>query len=396
MKLLDGVTVLDLTQAYSGPFCTMHLADHGARVIKLERPPHGDQTRTWGPFRNGASAYYSLINRNKLGMTLDLGTEAGKGVFRRLAAKADVVVENFRVGTMEKLGLGYEDLAKVNPRIIYASISGFGLQGPLSGRPAYDIVAQGMSGIMSITGFADKGPTKVGPSLGDSYTGSYLTMGIAMALFNRERSGRGHRLDVAMLDTLFHNLENAVVTYTVEGVVPRQMGNVDPAIAPFDTFEAKDGVFVMGVGTDKMWREVCQAMGRPELGDDPRYRTNEDRCANYENSLRGILLKWTATKTVAEMEEILVKAGIPCGPVLNVAQATEHPQIAARNMVQEVDDPALGRVRLCGIPIKVRGVSDAIERPAPLLGQHNEEVLRDLLGYGAEEVRALKESGAIF
>jgi CoA:oxalate CoA-transferase len=329
-------------------------------------------------------------------MTLDLGTEAGKGVFRRLAAKADVVVENFRVGTMEKLGLGYEDLAKVNPRIIYASISGFGLQGPLSGRPAYDIVAQGMSGIMSITGFADKGPTKVGPSLGDSYTGSYLTMGIAMALFNRERSGRGHRLDVAMLDTLFHNLENAVVTYTVEGVVPRQMGNVDPAIAPFDTFEAKDGVFVMGVGTDKMWREVCQAMGRPELGDDPRYRTNEDRCANYENSLRGILLKWTATKTVAEMEEILVKAGIPCGPVLNVAQATEHPQIAARNMVQEVDDPALGRVRLCGIPIKVRGVSDAIERPAPLLGQHNEEVLRDLLGYGAEEVRALKESGAIF
>ncbi|MDR1359812.1 MAG: CoA transferase [Deltaproteobacteria bacterium] len=396
MKLLDGVTVLDLTQAYSGPFCTMHLADHGAKVIKLERPPHGDQTRGWGPFKNGASAYYALINRNKLGMTLDLNKEKGKEVFLQLAAKADVVVENFRVGTMEKLGLGYDNLKKVNPRLIYASISGFGLEGPLSGRPAYDIVAQGMSGIMSITGFADKGPTKVGPSLGDSYTGSYLTMGIAMALFNRERSGQGHRLDVAMLDTLFHNLENAVVTYTVEGVIPEQMGNTDPAIAPFDTFEAKDGVFVMGVGTDKMWGEVCAAMGRPDLAEDPRYRTNADRCKNYLPDLRRTLLEWTNSKTVAQMEEILVSAGIPFGPVLNVAQTTEHPQIAARNMIQEVDDPLLGKVRLCGIPIKARGVSDKIERPAPRLGEHNEEVLRDLLGYDAAAVRALKEAGAVF
>ncbi len=396
MKLLEGVTVLDLTQAYSGPFCTMHLADHGATVIKLERPPKGDQTRSWGPFKNGASAYYALINRNKKGVTLDLSSDKGKDVFRAMVARADVVCENFRVGTMEKLGLGYEDLKKVNPRIIYASISGFGLQGPLSSRPAYDIVAQGMSGMMSITGFPDSPPTKIGPSLGDNYTGSYLALGIAMALFNREKTGQGHRLDVAMLDTLYSAMENAVVTYTVEDVVPGRVGNIDPAIAPFDSFDAKDGMFVMGVGTDKMWQELCRAMGRPELGTDPRYATNDLRCKNYLPDMKAALLEWTTTKTIAEIETILVDMGIPFGPVLNIAEITEHPQIKARNMIQEVDDPALGKVRLCGIPIKVQGSSDNIEKPAPRLGEHTEEVLASFLGLDRAAIEELKQAKAIF
>lgn len=396
MKLLDGVTVLDLTQAYSGPFCTMHLADHGATVIKLERPPGGDQTRSWGPYKNGKSAYFSLINRNKKGMSLDLHSEEGKKLFLQLVEKADVVCENFRVGTMEKLGLSYEELKKVNPKIIYASISGFGLEGPLAKRPAYDIVAQGMSGIMSITGFPDSIPTKIGPSLGDNYTGTYLALGVAMALYNRTQTGQGHRLDVAMMDTLFSTLENAVVNYTVDGVLPGRVGNIDPAVAPFDTFDAKDGLFVMGVGTNKMWQILCDAMGKPELGTDPRYATNDLRCANYLPDMKATILEWTTTKTIAEIETILVDAGIPFGPVLDVAQATEHPQTKVRNMIQEVDDPIMGKVRLCGIPIKVQGISDKIEAPAPNLGQHNEEVLKDILGMSSNQIDELKKNNTLF
>ena len=396
MKLLEGITVLDLTQAYSGPFCTMHLADHGANVIKIERPPHGDQTRSWGPFKNGASAYYALINRNKNSVTLNLATDAGKELFLEMVKKADVVCENFRVGTMEALGLGYEKLREVNPRIIYGSISGFGLNGPLAERPAYDIVAQGMSGIMSITGFEDSMPTKIGPSLGDNYTGSYLALGIAMALFNREKTGQSHRIDVAMLDTLYSTLENAVVTYTVEGVVPGRVGNIDPAIAPFDTFDAKDGIFVMGVGTDKMWKELCRGMGNEALGEDPRFATNDLRVKNYKSVMRPILLEWTKTKTVAEIEEFLVGAGIPYGPVLDIAETTEHPQIKARNMIQEVDDPVMGKVRLVGIPIKVKGSPDNIERPAPTLGQHNDDMLKNFMGYDKAKIDKLREQKALF
>ena len=396
MKLLEGITVLDLTQAYSGPFCTMHLADHGANVIKIERPPHGDQTRSWGPFKNGGSAYYALINRNKQSVTLNLRTKEGREVFREMVKKADVVCENFRVGTMEELGLGYEDLQEINPKIIYASISGFGLEGPLKDRPAYDIVAQGMSGIMSITGFKESGPTKIGPSLGDNYTGSYLALGVCMALFNREKTGKGHRIDVAMLDTLYSALENAVVTYTVEGVVPGQVGNIDPAIAPFDTFDAKDGLFVMGVGTDKMWKELCQGMSRPDLGEDPRFASNDLRVQHYQSTMRPLLLEWSKTKTLAEIEDFLVNAGIPFGPVLDVAQATEHPQIKARNMIQDVDDPVLGKVRLVGIPIKIQGSPDNIDRSAPSLGQDNEAVMKIFLGYDDNKIAKLKKDKAIF
>ena len=396
MRLLDGVVVLDLTQAYSGPFCTMNLADHGATVIKIERPPAGDQTRTWVPMQNGASAYYALINRNKKSLSLDLRTEKGKEVFRKLVKKADVICENFRPGTMEKLGLGYDELCGLNPRIVYASISGFGLTGPLSGRPAYDIVAQGMSGMMSITGFPDSPPTKIGPSIGDSFTGAYLMQGVLMGLYNREKTGKGHRIEVAMMDTLFSVLENAVVTYTVEGTIPGRVGNIDPATAPFDTFEASDGTFVLGAATDKMWQILCGLMGRPELATDPRFLTTESRCKNYLPDMKRLIEAWTTTKTIDQMEEMLVAAGIPFGRVLNVAEATEHPQTKARNMIQEVDAPGLGKIRICGIPVKVRGVSDKIEKGAPGLGEHNKEILGDFLGLTTQELDELQEDKTIF
>ena len=394
MKLLENVVVLDLTQAYSGPFCTMHLADHGATVIKVERPGVGDQSRTWGPFKNGYSAYYAFLNRNKKGLSLNIATEKGQAVLRELVRKADVLCENFRVGTLEKYGLGYEELKKINPALIYASISGYGLEGPLASRPAYDIVAQAMSGLMSITGYADAPPVKVGPSVGDNYTGAYLALGVSMALYRRGVSGEGCRIDVAMVDTLFSMLENAVVTYTVKDVDPQRMGNIDPGIAPFDSFEGGDGMFVMGVGTDKMWKALCDLMGRPELYADPRYDSNEKRCENYLPDLKEAVQAWTRTRQLDELETLIVGAVIPFGRIQSVGQAAEHPQMRLRGMVQDITDPVIGPMRVPGIPIKVHGCSDAIEAPAPRIGEHTDELLAGF-GYDAASISALRAEGVI-
>lgn len=388
MKALEGVKVLDLTQAYSGPFCTMHLADHGAEVIKVERPGMGDQSRTWGPIVDGYSAYYAFLNRNKKGITLDLRSEQGREIFFRLVEKADVVCENFRVGTMEKLGVGYEVLKEKNPRLIYASISGFGLEGPLSKLPAYDIVAQAMSGLMSITGFPDSPPTKVGPSVGDNYSGTYLALGICMALYHRERTGEGQRIDIAMVDTLFSILENSVVEYTVAGNVPHRSGNADPGIAPFDSFMAKDGMIVMGVGTNAMWAKLCELMQTPELIDDPRYRTNDDRCKNYLPDLKAVVENYTQSHTGQELQQIMNEAGIPFGSIYTVAEAANHPQLNHREMLVEVVDPILGKIKIPGIPIKMHSTPGNIEHSAPTLGQHNQEILTSL-GFSEEIVREL-------
>lgn len=394
MKALEGVKVLDLTQAYSGPFCTMHMADHGAEVIKLERPGIGDQSRAWGPIVDGYSAYYAFLNRNKKGITLDLRSPKGKEIFIKLVKEADVICENFKEGTMEKLGLGYEEIKKVNPRIIYASISGFGTNGPLAKLPSYDIVAQAMSGMMTITGFPDAPPTKVGPSIGDNYSGAYLALGICMALYHREKTGEGQRLDVAMLDTLFSILENAVVEYTVAGNTPGRSGNADPGIAPFDAFEAKDGTVVMGVGTDAMWLKFTKLMGKPELAENPLYKTNDDRCKNYLPDLKREVESFTKTKTKLELEEMLQGASIPFGRILTVPEVCEHPQIKAREMVLEVTDPVLGPIRIPGVPIKMHTTPGTVEHAAPTLGQHNVEVL-SAFGLSKEEVEALAEEGII-
>jgi CoA:oxalate CoA-transferase len=394
VKTLEGVRVLDLTQAYSGPFCTMNLADHGAEVIKIERPGIGDQARTWNPFRNGYSAYYAFLNRNKKGITLDLKSPKGKEVFLKLVIGADVVCENFSVGTMEKLGLGYDVLKKVNPKIIYASISGFGLTGPLAEKKSYDIVAQAMSGMMSITGSPEGPPTKVGPSIGDNCTGIYLALGVVMALFNRERTGEGERLDVAMMDTLLSLLENAVVEYTVAGIIPPRRGNRDPGLAPYDCYDAQDGSIVLAIGTDLMWAKLCDLMGRSELACDPRFDSNHNRNTNYIPYLRDIVQEYTQSKTQHELEEVLEEAGLPVGVILNVAEAVEHPQTKVREMVVEIDDPGLGRIRIPGIPIKMHLKPGAIDSPAPLLGEHNIDIYTKL-GLSTEEIQGLVRKSVI-
>ena len=394
MKALEGIKIIDLTQAYSGPFCTMHLADHGAEVIKIERPGIGDQSRTWGPIKNNYSAYYAFLNRNKKSISLDLGTSQGKEIFLKLVENADVICENFKVGTMEKLGLGYDVIKEINPRIVYASISGFGLNGPMAKLPAYDIVAQAMSGLMTITGFPDNPPTKVGPSVGDNYTGTYLALGIMMALYHRELTGEGQRLDVSMVDTLFSILENAVVQYTVAGEIPGRSGNADPGIAPFDAFMAKDGMIVMGVGTNAMWKKLCDIMGRPDLFEDPRYLNNDARCRNYLPDLKNDVESFTRTKTKEELEVLMNEAGIPFGRIFTVAEVAEHPQLQAREMLVEVDDPVLGKIKIQGVPVKLHSTPGSVEQPAPMLGENTTEILLQM-GYSRDDIKNLRDQNVI-
>lgn len=392
---LEGIRVLDLTQAYSGPFCTMNLADHGAEVIKIERPNVGDQTRGWGPMENDYSGYYAYINRNKKGVTLNLQSEEGKKIFTELVKTADVVCENYKVGVLDKLGFSYEVLKEINPRIIYGSISGFGLTGDLAQRPCYDIVAQAMSGMMSVTGFADGPPCKIGPSVGDNYSGAYLCMGILMALYEREKTGVGRRIDVGMVDTLFSVMENFVVEYTIAGKKPHRAGNQDPSIAPFDSFQAKDSQFVMGCGTNKMFAGLCGAMGREDLIEDPRFQTNLLRCENYLHDLKPLIEEWTTTKTVAELEEIIVPLQIPFGPILTLAETADSDMIKERNMLWNVYQPGIDReIRIPGTPIKIHGTEDKAEKGAPLLGEDNLAIY-GALGLSAEQLESLTKDNVI-
>ncbi len=393
-KLLEGVRVLDLSQAYSAPFATMHLADQGAEVIKVESP-YGDQSRTWLPFKNDSSAYFGYINRNKKGIVLDLKQEEGKTVLRKLIETSDVLVENFKVGTLARLGFPYEEIKRINPRIIYASLSGFGNSGPYAPRPAYDLVAQAMGGMMSLTGFPDGPRTKSGAAIGDNYTGTYLALGICMALYHREKTGEGGQIDVSMLDTVFSILEAAVVTYTVEGRIPQRTGNGDPGISPFDSYAAKDGEFVLCCGTAAQWGVVCEIIGQPELADDPRLNSNGLRCDNRD-LVREYVEAWTTQRTVDELEEIFLSYNIPFGRILDIKEITEHPQIAARKMVWEVYDPGIGEViRVPGTPIKYSESEDAPTKGAPLLGEDTETVLRQYIGMSDEEIALLREKKVI-
>ncbi len=393
---LEGVRVLDLTQAYSGPFCTMNLADQGAEVIKIERPVVGDQTREWAPIKNDYSAYFAYINRNKKGITLNLSDPAGKEIFKELVKTADVVVENYKVGTMEKLGLGYEVLKEINPAIIYGSISGFGLEGKYAKRPCYDIVAQAMSGMMTVNGYADQPPVKLGPSMADNYSGAYLCIGILTALYKRTVTGEGSRIDISMMDTMFSVMENFVVKYTIEGVIPTRSGNQDIGIAPFDSFPAKDGAIVMGCGTDGMWAKLCAVMGREELITDPRYDTNGHRCENYEESLRDLVSEWTASKTIDELEEAITGGGIPFGRIQDIPTAAESDLIRERNMLWEVDQPGMDeKIRIPGCPVKIHGEVDEPQKASPLLGEDNKPILMDLLKMTEKDIVQLEEQGVI-
>lgn len=393
MRPLEGVRILDLSQAYAGPFCTMNLADHGAEVIKIERPGVGDQVRTWGPMKNGESGFHACLNRNKSGMTLDLKTEEGKEIFRKLLKTADVVCENYKVGVLDKLGFSYEEMKKINPRIIYGNITGFGTNGVLAERPCYDIVAQAMGGMMDVTGFEDGLPTKVGPAIADNYTGAMLAIGILMALYQREKTGEGCHIDVAMVDTMMHILDHFIIDYTILGEKHTRSGNNDQSIAPFDSFRAKDGMFVLACGTDGMFAKLCRMMGREDILEDTRFTSNFDRCNHYD-ALKPEIEKWSTAHTVDEVEEVVISTGIPFGRIQDVEQIVKHPQTKARNMLWEVNQPGMGDIVITGTPIKMSYEEDKIIKAAPLLGEDNAKILASL-GYSAEEQLALAEKGVV-
>jgi CoA:oxalate CoA-transferase len=375
---LSGITVLDLTRILAGPYCTFLLAELGARVVKVEPPEKGDDAREYGPFRNGKSTYFSSINRGKESIALDLKAPADREVFERLIERADVLVENFRPGTLDKLGYGWETLHRRFPRLIYAATSGFGHTGPHSRRPAYDMVVQGLGGIMSITGHPGQPPVRIGASIGDIGAGLYTAVAVNAALFHREKTGEATKIDIAMFDCQLALLENAVMRYTVTGEVPGPLGARHPSIAPFEAFATADGAMIIAAGNDSLFAKLCEALARPDLASAPEYRTNDLRCAN-EPALKRAIEATLVQKTTGAWIEILEAAGIPCGPINNVAQALAHPQVAARNMTVTVNDPVAGALTLAGNPLKFSAFADVPTRPpAPDLDADRETLLHEL------------------
>lgn len=392
---MEGITVLDLTRVLAGPFSTMMLADMGANVIKIEQAGKGADERQNGPFQNGESAYYMNLNRNKKGMSLNLKSPKGKEIFQEMVKKADVVVENYRPGTMDKLGLGYNDLKKINPRIIYGAVSGFGQYGPYSRRPGYDIISQAMSGLMSTTGWPGGPPTRSGTAMGDVLGGLSVTIGILAAIHNRTYTGEGQMVDVALVDSAVASLEIINMIYFTENRLPQRIGNRYEAIYPYDSFQAKDSMVIIAVGNDKLWTLLCNIMGRPDLIEDPRYKLNRDRVKNNPE-VKVIVEEWTSTRTVSEIVDTLLAAGIPSAPIYNIEQVSQDPHIAgAREMFVEVHHPKAGPTKLTGPHIKLSETKASVRTPSPSLGQHNYDVLSSMLGYTAEQIEALKAEGVL-
>lgn len=375
---LSGVTIVDLTRVLAGPYCTMVLLDLGARVIKVEPPKVGDDARAFGPFLKGKSAYFMSLNRGKESIALDLKNEADKAIFHELLAKADVLVENYRPGTMEKLGLGWDALHAKYPTLIYAAASGFGHSGPYSKRAAYDMVVQGMGGLMSVTGHPGGPPTRVGTSIGDITAGLFTAIGISSALFDRNRTGKGMKVDVAMLDCQIAILENAIARYFSTGQVPGPLGARHPSITPFEAFKAKDGHLIVAAGNDALFAKLCEAIGRPDLATNPLFVSNAKR-TDHAAALRDELEQALAAKPVAEWLDILDKAGVPSGPINNVKQALEDPQIEARNMVVAIDDKDVGKLSMAGNPIKLSAYGDPATRgPVPDLDGDRATILKSV------------------
>jgi CoA:oxalate CoA-transferase len=367
-----GLLVVDLTHVLNGPFGTTILSDLGARIIKIEPPGHGDDTRTYGPFVKDQSLYFSFVNRGKESITLNLKDDADRAIFLNMVREADVVTENFRPGTMKHLGFSYDELAKINPRLIYASSSGFGQTGPLAGYPAYDTIIQAMSGIMSMTGFSDGPPTRVGTSLSDLCGGVFMFCGIASALYAREKTGKGAQIDVAMFDATLAFLEHGFMEFVATGKPLHRIGNRHPFMTPFDVFQSADKDFVICCGNDHLFVELCKVIGRPDLVTDSRFLSNQRRMENnaaLKFELEVALKKQTSTHWL----EVIHEAGVPVGPVLNVAEAAVHPQTKARNMLIEA-----GGVRMPGNPVKIAGYADPPTRiGAPTLNQHGDALRRE-------------------
>ncbi len=394
-KPLAGIKVLDLTRVLAGPFCTMVLSDLGAEVIKVEMPGIGDDSRYFGPFKNDQSLYFLSLNREKKSITLNLKSVEGKTILKDLVKKFDILVENFRPGTMEKLGLGYDVLKEINPRLIYAASSGFGHSGPDSKKPAYDILAQARGGIMSITGWPNTPPTRVGMSTGDITASLFTAIGINAALYQREITGKGQKIDVAMLDCQVAILENALARYQVDGTPPSPIGNRHPTITPFQAFKTKDSYLVLPIGNDNLWRKFCKFIDREDMIDDERFSTNGARTKNLE-ILIPILEDIFLTKNSDEWITLIENAGIPCGPINTIDKVMSDNQILARNMIVEVDDEKVGKVKIAGNPIKMSSISEDHKRkPAPKIGEHTNQVLKEYLGYNEDKVNDLKSKGVI-
>jgi crotonobetainyl-CoA:carnitine CoA-transferase CaiB-like acyl-CoA transferase len=391
---LEGIRILDLSRVLAGPFCTMMLADLGAEVIKIEIPQKGDDSRNFGPFVNGESGYFMNVNRNKKGVTLNLKKPEGRQIFLDMVKEADMVVENYRPGVMEKLGVGYEVLKEINPRIIYGAVSGFGHYGPYKTRPGYDVIGQASCGLMSVTGWPEGGPTRVGTAIADSLAGYSLSIGLLAALQHRNRTGEGQKVDIGMMDSGIASLQIIYPIYTMGGRIPERIGNRYESNYPTDTFETKDGMMVIGAANDKLWVKLCEIMKKPELATDERYDKNPKRVERYLE-IRPIIAEWTKNYTTKEAVELLLDNGVPASPINNLAQVVEDPHAQAREMFVHVQHPVAGDTVLNGSQFKMTETNPVIETPAPLLGQHNEEIYSTLLGLTKEQIDAYLGKGVM-
>ena len=396
---LENLTVLDLTRVLAGPFCTMMLADMGANVIKIEVPTGGDDTRSYPPFRkenlNGVreSCYFANINRNKKGITLNLKAPEGKEIFKELVKQADIVVENYRPGVMDKLGLGYDVLKEINPRIIYAAVSGFGCYGPYHLRPGYDILAQAMGGMMSITGPKGGSPTRAGSALGDMLGGLNCTIGILAAVNARNITGKGQRVDVSLMDAMIAATENTALKYieSETGEIPAPMGNRYAAVSPYDGFKCKDGTIIIAAGNQKLYEKLCnEILERPDMITDPRFVDMPGRLANQDD-IQVVIEDRLKDLTMEEATNLVLSHGIPAGPILNIKQILEDPHVKEREMFVEMDHPTLGKVTVNGCAIKLMDTKPSIRKPAPQLGEDNKAIFEGMLGMSEEEFNDLHE-----
>jgi formyl-CoA transferase len=392
---LTGLRILDLSRVLAGPYCTMLLGDLGAEVIKVERPGTGDDTRAWGPpFAGGESAYYLCANRNKKSLTVNLKSATGQEIIRRLVQVSDVLVENFKVGELTELGLGYDHLKTLNPGLVYCSITGYGQTGPDSDLPGYDFIIQGRGGVMSITGEPDGEPMKVGVAVVDITAGLFAATAIQAALLARVHTGQGQAIDISLLDAQVAWLANVASNYLVSSQRPGRFGNGHPTIVPYQSFRARDGFFCLAVGNDGQWQKLCRMLGHPELAEDRRFATNPVRVQHRE-VLISILQEIFSTQDIAFWLREIATAGIPCGPVQAIDQVFADPQVLARDMVWTVPHPTAGEVRLTGSPLKLSETPVAYRAHPPLLGEHTDEVLTSLLAYSTEEVARLRAEGIV-
>ena len=393
-KALEGIKVLDLSRALAGPYCTMMLADMGAEIIKVEMPGRGDDSRSWGPpFIEGESSYFMSVNRNKKSITLNMKMEKSREIMHKLIKQSDVLVENFRPGAMERLGLGYERVKEMNPQIIYNSISGFGQDGPYKLLPGFDPVLQGMGGIMSMTGEPGRPPVKVGVAIADISAGMFAAYGIVAALYNRQKTSKGQMVDIALLDSQVAWLTYRAGAYLDSGEIPKPLGSGHPAIVPYQAFKAKDIYIIIAVGNDQLWVKFCKTVGLEEVMDDPKFATNAKRVENREGIIK-IVGDLIATKNGDEWLSILTDAGIPCGPINTVDRIFSDPQVLHRQMLQELDHPKAGRIKVTGTPVKLSDTPGEIKSPPPSLGEHTHEILAGL-GYSDQEVKQLQQEEVV-